>query len=56
MSGSYFNKLISDSKKKSASCVSVNANPTIFELQAATLVICELWATTQPVCELWAVS
>ena len=33
-----------------------NASPKIFQLRAATLVICELWATIQPVCELRALS
>ena len=33
-----------------------NAGPTIFEMQAAILVICKMWATIQPICELRAVS
>ena len=41
---------------QSASCMSMKYKPTIFELWAATLVICELWTTIQPVCELLAVS
>ena len=33
-----------------------NASPIIFELRAATLVICDLWVKIQRVCELRDVS
>ena len=55
MSGYYFDKKVILKYSQEVACL-WNASPTIFKLQAVTLVICEFWATGQPVCELQAVS
>ena len=55
MSGCYFNKQVILQYSQQV-LYQWNANPTIFKLQVATLVVSKFWATIQPVYELRTVS